>query len=302
MSGWTADDITDLSGKVAIVTGANSGLGFETVLALAGHGANVVLACRNLDKGRDAQSRILAAHPTALVELSELDLASLASIRSFVARFKTTHEKLDLLCNNAGIMAIPRRETEDGFEMQLGTNHLGHFALTGMLMDRLASGTKSRIVSVSSLFHATGKIRFDDIHSQRFYSKWLAYGQSKLANLLFAYELQRRLEAANSQVISVAAHPGYSNTNLQFAGTKAWSATFRVVNKVAQSPKMGALPTLYAATATNVHGGDFLGPDGIMELVGYPKKVKSSRRSRDRDDQRRFFELSEQLTGVQYAL
>lgn len=302
MSQWTASDIPDQAGKIIIVTGANSGLGFETALALAGRGAEVVMACRNLQRGQDALSRVRTAHPNAQVTLSELDLASLASIRAFAERFLAAHDRLDVLCNNAGIMAIPRRETADGFEMQLGTNHFGHFALTGLLLEALNTTPGARVVNVSSLAHHVGRMRFDDLQNRRFYSKWLVYAQSKLANLLFTHELQRRIDRANKSLLCVTAHPGYSSTNLQFQGTRAWSAAFRVFNQLAQTPAMGALPTLYGATAADVRGGDFFGPDGFMEAMGYPKRVRASRRARDAQTQERLFAVSEDLTGVRYAL
>lgn len=308
MTRWTATDIPDLTGKTAVVTGANSGLGYETALELAGHGARVILACRNLQKGDGALSQIQAEHSAADVELSELDLSSLASIRAFAERFDESHERLDILCNNAGIMAVPRRDTADGFEMQIGTNHLGHFALTGLLLDRLAAAPAGRVVNVSSVAHRLGKMRFDDLQSQRSYNRWLAYGQSKLANLLFTFDLQRRLEASDKRVIAVAAHPGYSSTNLQLAAPKMEGANlmgsfFKMSNSVfAQSAKMGALPTLRAATDPDVRGGDYYGPSGFMESQGPPKKVGSNARARDREAQRRLFDVSEQLTGVRYAL
>lgn len=301
MSRWTASDIPDQSGKVIVVTGANSGLGYETSLALARAGARVVMACRNMDKAQDAARRIRQAVSRAELELEQLDLASLASVRAFAERFP--HEALDVLVNNAGIMGIPRRETADGFEMQIGTNHFGPFALTGLLLDRLKQSGAGRVVTVSSIMHVPGKIRFDDIHGERFYERWLFYAQSKLANLLFAYELQHRIEAANESLLSAAAHPGYSATNLQFAAESIQSAAFSVLNRVAAQPAdKGALPSLYAATAPDVSGGDYYGPDGFMEISGHPKRVKSTRRSRDRQTQRRLWELSEELTGVRYDL
>lgn len=308
MTRWTANDIPDLTGKTAIVTGANSGLGYETALELAGHGARVILACRDLKKGDGALAQIQAAHGAADVELSELDLASLRSIRAFVERFASRHDRLDILCNNAGIMAIPRRETEDGFEMQIGTNHLGHFALTGLLLPSLAAAPAARIVNVSSLAHRLGRIRFDDLQSRRSYNRWLAYGQSKLANLLFTFDLQRRLDASTHPVLAVAAHPGYASTNLQLAAPKMENSNlmgslFALSNNIfAQSAKMGALPSLRAATDPDVQGGDYYGPRGFMEGQGLPKKVRANERARDRDTQRRFFDVSEELTGVRYTL
>jgi hypothetical protein len=304
---WTAADVPDQSGRIAIVTGANSGLGSETALALAAKGAHVVLACRDVTKAQSALETIRAASPGASVEVMALDLASLASIRAFAEAASTRHARLDLLCNNAGVMAIPRRRTADGFEMQLGTNHLGHFALTGLLLPRLLATPKSRVVSVSSSAHRPGKIHWDDLQFERSYRKWRAYAQSKLANLLFAYELDRRLRKAAASVISVAAHPGYAATNLQTVGARMEGA--RVFEKVfefgnrlfAQSAAMGALPTLYGATAPAVQGGDYFGPDGLSEMWGHPRKVGSTARSKDLADAARLWELSEKLTDVRFA-
>ncbi len=305
---WTADDIPSLMDKIAVVTGANSGLGYETALELARHGARVVLACRSLDKAATAEARIRAEVPNAELACAALDLASLASVRAFADGFCADHEHLDILCNNAGIMAIPRRETEDGFEMQLGTNHLGHFALTGLLLEPLFAAPAARVVTVSSLVHVVGKIRFDDLQSVRSYEKWLAYAQSKLANLLFTYELARRLEDAGQSTIAVAAHPGYASTHLQLAapemtGSSFTKSVFQLSNRTfAQTAAMGALPTLRAATAPEVRNGDYYGPSDLFESRGYPKRVRSNARSRDREAQRKLFEVSEELTGVRYGL
>src|SRR5271167_2998976 len=220
MARWTTDDIPPLAGRIAVVTGANSGLGFETALALARAGARVVLACRDEAKGGDALDRIRQAVPAADVRLDRLDLADLASVREFAADFSAGHGGLDLLLNNAGVMAIPRRETADGFEMQFGTNHLGHFALTGLLLDRLLARPGARVVTVSSTAAMIGRIRFDDLQGSRRYGKWTAYGQAKLANQLFALELDRRATDCGVDLVSVAAHPGYAATNLQAVGPR----------------------------------------------------------------------------------
>jgi len=305
---WTANDIPDLSGKTIIVTGGNSGIGYEAADQLAAHGAHVVLACRDVQKAQTAAETIRSRHLAAAIEIMELDLASLASVRAFAEAFRGRHQRLDTLCNNAGVMALPYRKTADGFEMQFGTNHLGHFALTGLLLDRLLAANAARVVNVSSGAHRAGKIRFDDLQWERGYRKWLAYGQSKLANLLFTYELQRRLRSAGASIISVAAHPGYAATNLQFVGPRmAGSSVMESLsawgNRVfAQSSAMGALPTLYAATAPDVQGGDYIGPDGMGEMRGHPKKVTSNARSRDAEVARRLWEVSERLTGVRYDL
>lgn len=304
---WTADDMPDLSGKTIIVTGGNSGIGYEAAKQLAHKGAHVVLACRDMDKARAAIASITSAHAAASLEAMPLDLARLESVRSFAAAFLAGHKALDVLCNNAGVMALPYRKTADGFEMQFGTNHLGHFALTGLLLDRLLATPGARVVNVSSGAHRMGAIRFDDLNWERGYRKWAAYGQSKLANLLFTYELQRKLAAAGASAISIACHPGYAATNLQTAGPRMEGSTWmeslsEFTNRVAaQSAAMGALPTLYAATAPDVSGGDYIGPNGFGEMWGYPKKVQSNGRSRDTAVAGRLWEVSEQLTSVRYA-
>ncbi len=303
---WSVDHLPDMTGRVVIVTGANSGLGLETTRGLAARGAHVVMACRDADKTRDAITAIRATDDCAKLEFLQLDLAHLMSVRNFAQQFSMRHQRLDILCNNAGVMALPLRRTEDGFEMQIGTNHLGHFALTGLLIDRIRETSGARVVNVSSLFHKYGKIRFDDLNWQRGYSRWPAYGQSKLANLLFTYELQRRFDRAGIDALSVASHPGYSATNLQFAGPRMENSilgklVMRVSNAlVAQPPEMGALPSLYAAGAADVDGGDFIGPDGRGEWRGYPTKVRSSRASHDEVAAGKLWRLSEELTGVSY--
>ena len=297
----------DLSGKTIIVTGGNSGIGYEAAQQLARKGSYVVLACRDMEKARAAIASITAAHREASLAALPLDLASLASIRSFASAFLAQHSALHVLCNNAGVMALPYRKTVDGFEMQFGTNHLGHFALTGLLLERLLATPGARVVNVSSGAHRMGAIRFDDLHWERGYRKWAAYGQSKLANLLFTYELQRKLAAGNANLISVACHPGYAATNLQLAGPRMAGATFmeslsQLANRyVAQSAAMGALPTLHAATAPDVRGGDYIGPAGLGEMWGHPKKVQSNRRSHDTAVAAKLWEISEQLTGVRYS-
>ena len=308
MAGWSVADIPDLTGKTVIITGANSGLGFEAATVLAGAGAQVVLACRDQAKGRAAEEQIRAAHPRAATALMPLDLSSLADIRRGADEILRTHPRIDVLMNNAGVMALPHRQTADGFEMQFGTNHLGHFALTGLLLERLRATSGARVVTVSSGAHRMGKIRFDDPHWRSGYSKWPAYGQSKLANLLFAYELQRRLAAAGADTISVAAHPGYAATNLQAAGPRMLGSSrlerlMEVANSLfAQSAAMGALPQIHAAVAPGVRGGQYIGPDGFGELWGHPRVVTSNRRSQDVEAARRLWALSEEMTGVTYPL
>ena len=303
---WTADDVSDLSGKTVVVTGGNSGLGYEASLQLARKGAHVVLACRDSDKARAALGRITSAHPAASIETMRLDLADLASVRTFAESFLATHRELHVLMNNAGVMAIPYRKTADGFEMQFGTNHLGHFALTGLLVERLLGTPAARVVNVSSTAHRMGRVRFEDLHAERGYSRWGAYAQSKLANLLFTYELQRRLDAKGADVISVACHPGWAETNLQFVGARMDGSSLmeylaRVANFfLAQSAAMGALPLLYAATAPDMCGADYVGPGGLGEAWGHPKKVRSSGRSHDRQAAAKLWEVSAALTGVRF--
>ncbi len=300
---WTTAEMPDQSGRTAVVTGGNSGLGLETVKALAAAGARVVLACRNIEKGEAAVGEIRAGNPDADVEVAELDLASLGSVRTFAQRVRADHPKLDILVNNAGVMAPPRGETTDGFELQFGTNHLGHFALTAQLIDAM-KGDDPRVVTVSSGAHRVGKIDFDDLQRTRRYNRWRAYGQSKLANLLFAYELDRRLRAADSPIKSVAAHPGYAATNLQFAAPPLLDRLVMTVSNrvIAQSAAMGALPQLYAASYPGLEGGTYVGPDGIGEQRGHPKPVGSSGAARDEESARRLWQVSEGLTGVVFEI
>ena len=297
---WTADQIPDQRGRIAIVTGANSGLGLVTARELARSGAHVVLACRNTAKGDAAAREIAATAPDARVDVSALDLGSLDSVRAFAERFRASHGGLDLLINNAGVMAPPRQTTVDGFELQFGTNHLGHFALTAHLLGLMQGGADPRVVTLSSNAHRYGRIGFDDLQSERRYRRWRAYGQSKLANLLFASELERRLRAAGSAVRSYAVHPGYAATNLQTTGPQRLDqALMRLTNRlVAQSAEMGALPTLYAATYPGLPGGSFIGPDGLAQQRGHPKLVTPSRAARDQEVARRLWTRSEELTGV----
>ncbi|MBW2313751.1 MAG: SDR family oxidoreductase [Deltaproteobacteria bacterium] len=303
---WTANDLPDLSGKTYLVTGANSGLGFETVKALAKAGGEVTLACRDLGKAGTAIDRIKAEAPTARIEARELDLASLDSIAKFAAAWGD--RPLDGLVNNAGVMALPLRRTADGFEMQLGTNHLGHFALTGRMLPRLLAAPGARVVNVSSTMHKFGHMNWDDLQSDKSYGKWRAYGQSKLANLLFTYEFQRRLEAAGADALTAASHPGYAATNLQATGPRMEGSGFLermapLVNRLAsQTADMGALPSIYAAGALGVKGGDYFGPDGFTGMWGHPKRVPSNKRSHDRGDQLRLWDASEELTGVRFEL
>jgi NAD(P)-dependent dehydrogenase (short-subunit alcohol dehydrogenase family) len=302
MPNWTAADIPDQTGRTAIITGANTGLGYETAVALAGQGARVVLAVRNLDKGKQAATRIAEAHRGATVELQELDLTSLASIRAAAEQLRADHDRIDLLINNAGVMWTPKSTTADGFELQFGTNHLGHFALTGLLLDRLQPVPGSRVVTVSSIGHRLrAAIHFDDLQWERSYNRVSAYGQSKLANLLFTYELQRRL-APRGTTAALAAHPGGSRTELTRNVPRLVAAVNAVLEPLYQGADRGALPTLRAATDPGVHGGQYYGPGGIGELRGYPKVVPSSDQSHDVKLQRRLWEVSEDLTGVVYPV
>ncbi len=300
---WNAGDIPDQTGRVAIVTGANSGLGLVTARELARAGAKVVIACRDTTKGDRAEAEIQAQVPGADLDVRALDLADLASVRGFVARLTGEHDSIDLLINNAGVMAPPRRLTVDGFESQFGTNHLGHFALTGLLLPTLMSAPKPRVVTLSSSAHRIGKMNFDDLQGERHYNNWRAYGQSKLSNLLFCFELARRATAAGTGLLSVAAHPGYAATNLQFAGPSAFyeKAIMAVTNRVlAQSADMGALPTLYGATVADLPSGTFVGPEGFLEQRGHPHIVTAISRAYNESDWRRLWEISEEMTGVTY--
>lgn len=308
MDNWTAEQIPSLAGKLAIVTGANSGLGYYTALELARKGAQVVVACRTKDKADVAMQDLHDAVPGAKLEFLSLDLADLASVRKFAETFGAKYPTLDILCNNAGVMALPFRKTADGFELQIGTNHLGHFALTGLLIGLLKRTPGSRVVNVSSLAHRwTRSLNLDDLNFEKGrYQKWDAYSKSKLANLLFTFELDRRLKKAGVAVTAAAAHPGYSATNLGFAGPALEkSVVGRVVMNLgntllAQKADQGALPTLYAATAPDIKGGDYIGPDGWRQLRGYPVKVGSRREARHPESALKLWNLSQTLTGVRY--
>jgi NAD(P)-dependent dehydrogenase (short-subunit alcohol dehydrogenase family) len=294
---WSAEDVPDQSGRTAIVTGANSGIGYETALALARKGARTVLACRDANRGRDAEQRLRAASPGADARFVPLDLGSLASVAEFAKRMEAEETKVDLLCNNAGVMMTPFARTAEGFELQLGTNHLGHFALTGRLFPLLRKAKAPRVVSVSSAMHYVGRIDFDDPNfERRKYNPGAAYGQSKLANLLFVRELARRLAKRNEPLIAAGAHPGSTRTNLQqHAPFLQW-----FVRYFSQEPPGGALPTLYAATAPDVQPGEYFGPGRMLEMWGPPKRGRSTPASKDPDAAARLWELSERLTGVAF--
>jgi NAD(P)-dependent dehydrogenase (short-subunit alcohol dehydrogenase family) len=292
---WTTQNIPDLTGKVAIVTGANSGIGFETAKELAAKGAEVVLACRNLDKANIAAKEIRSMVRKAKLGIIQLDLADLASVRDFADTFKGRYDSLDLLINNAGIMIPPFTKTADGFEVQFGANHLGHFALTGLLMNVILATPRARIVNLSSNAHRMGTIDFDNLNAEKGYQPANAYAQSKLANLLFTLELNRKLVEIDSDVIATAAHPGWTVTGLQ----KGFLHT--VSEWVGQKPEMGALPTLQAALDPDAGRNDYFGPSGFMEMRGYPRKVETSDSAKDTKLAKRLWVVSEELTGVNYT-
>jgi len=302
---WTEENVPDQSGRLAIVTGSNTGLGYDNARVLAARGAKVVMAVRDTAKGEEAAARIRTLTPGADVAVHKLDLGSLASVRAAGAELAAAYPRIDLLINNAGVMYPPKSTTADGFELQFGTNHLGHFALTGLLLKNLLPVDDSRVVVVASIAHKIkAKIDFDDLHwEKRSYDKVASYGQSKLANLMFAYDLQRRLAAAKSKTIAVAAHPGVAATELsrhvpgyELPGV-AW-----LFGKVLNTSEVGALATLRAATDPRVKGGQYWGPDGFREMRGYPELATSSEQSRDEAIQERLWTVSEELTGVTYPV
>jgi NAD(P)-dependent dehydrogenase (short-subunit alcohol dehydrogenase family) len=305
---WSADDIGDLTGHVTLVTGANSGIGYETAKALADHGAHVILACRDQEKGRRARDKLESELERSSLELLHLDLADLVSVRRAADTVLATHARLDLLVNNAGVMGTPYRQTADGFELQMATNHLGHFALTGLLLDRIVTTARSRIVTVSSHLHRIGHLRPDDVAGESFRSTWVAYGTSKLANLLFTFELDRRLRASGLPTQALAAHPGWTRSNL--AGSGAALGKSRVRRKLAratgstfgQSAAGGALPVLCAATSSSVHSGQYLGPAHLFGLSGPPRLATASRRARSPELAAALWGASEELTGVRYSV
>lgn len=307
MGKWTAADMPSLGGKVAVVTGASSGIGLETAAALAAAGAETVIGCRNAGRAEQAIEQIRARHPQAKISNLELDVANLASVRRFAASFSAQYPRLDILCNNAGSMTLPFSKTVDGYEVIFGTNHLGPFALTGLLLDSLSKTPGARVVAIGSLTHRRGDLRLDDLlWERRSYSKSGAYAQSKLANVLFAFELDRRLKQAGINAISLAAHPGYAATNIVYGGSvhgsdRLWNAMAGMGNALfAQPAMMGALPTLYAATAPGLSGGEYIGPDGFMQLKGHPTVVPCSAMARDAQLAKDLWSVSEQLTGVKW--
>lgn len=307
---WTPEDVPDLSGRVVVVTGANSGIGFDATRLFVENGAHVVLACRSTDRGENARREVLETDPPGSAEVMELDLASLESVRTFADRFLESHDRLDVLVNNAGVMFLPYRETEDGFQVQFGVNHLGHFALTGLLLDRLVeTDGESRVVTVASEYHQQGTLEdLEGIHEEANYGKYRAYGDSKLANVVFAYELQHRLLEAGHEVTSVVVHPGYADTDLQRRGPEQEGSRLKLWGMKAanalfgQSAERGAWPTVFAATHPGIHGGEYVGPGGIMNMRGSPEIQNSSDRSLEGDLAERLWERSEEWTGVEYGL
>jgi NAD(P)-dependent dehydrogenase (short-subunit alcohol dehydrogenase family) len=301
---WTADRVADQSGRSFIVTGASGGLGLETARQLAAHGARVLLAARSEGKGRDAVAKLKAANPGATVEFRALDLADLGSVRAFAGAVLGDGVPVDVLVNNAGVMYPPRRLTPQGFESQFATNHLGHFALTGLLFDRLRLGQDARVVTVTSSEHKGGSVHFDDLSGERSYSPRAFYQQSKFANVLFALELDRRVRAAGVPVRSVLAHPGYSSTNLQSSGpTGLVKQLMKLSNRLfAQSAEMGALNELYAAVDPAAESGKLYGPDGFGEMRGYPTELQPVASARNEETARRLWEISVRLTGITWEL
>jgi NAD(P)-dependent dehydrogenase (short-subunit alcohol dehydrogenase family) len=311
MTHWTAANMPPQHGKLAYITGANSGIGFHAALELARKGATVILACRDVAKAEAARSRIFAEVPTAQLEIAQLDLASLASVRAAAQSFLSTGRRLDLLINNAGIMALPeRRLSPDGFELQLATNHFGHFALTGLLLPSItqpSSAAPPRIVTVSSIAHRGATMDFSNLNWEHDYKPWPAYRRSKLANLLFGFELHRRLTRAQLAAMSVVVHPGVSNTNLFKAGPGSGRGPEAFlgplfIRLIGQSDAQGALPTLYAATAAEIESGHFYGPDGFREMRGYPVEVRAEAQAYDETLAAKLWQVSEELTGVRYSL
>jgi len=296
---WYSKDVPDQSGRVGIVTGASSGIGYETARILAEKNAKVIIAVRNPEKGNNALNKIKAGYSKADLSVMELDLADLKSVKQFAEVYKKEYKQLDLLINNAGVMIPPYSKTTDGFELQFGTNHLGHFALTGLLLDVVKKTAGSRIVNVSSMAHTQGNINFDDLNwEKRKYTPWKAYGDSKIANLYFTYELAKKLGSAKDTPLVVAAHPGWTATELQrHSGLMSF-----LNNLFAQKIEMGALPTLYAAVASDVKSGDYFGPSGFKEIRGYPKKVESNALSKDTAIAKKLWDISEELTGITYNL
>ncbi len=308
MKPWTAAELPPQTGRTALVTGANSGIGYQTALELARKGGSVLLACRNPAKAAEAAARIRVETPGAAVEVAELDVASLASVRAFAAAYAARGAALDVLVNNAGIMApLTRKVTAEGFEVQMATNHLGHFLLTALLLPALKRAQAPRVVNVASIAHKRGTMDFGDLMSERRYIPWSAYARTKLANLLFAHELRRRAEAAGSKVLSVAAHPGVARTRIVQNGMGGGKPTLvtRTVEwfmpLFSHSEAQGALPILYAAAMPDVRAGEYYGPHGFREMTGFPVRVRSTALSHDAETARRLWDESVRLTGADYS-
>ncbi|MCA1757620.1 MAG: SDR family NAD(P)-dependent oxidoreductase [Bacteroidales bacterium] len=295
---WDERSIPDLTGRNIIVTGANSGIGFEAAKAMAGRGATIVMACRNIEKSADAFDKVRQESHNDKVELMRLDLADLSSVREFAGEAREKFPLIDILVNNAGIMVPPYGRTIDGFELQIGTNHLGHFLLTGLLMENIVAAPGSRVVTVTSIAHFGGRINFEDINSETGYRRMGAYRQSKLANLLFSYELDRRLKEKEKETISVAVHPGVTSTSI----FKMPSWLERVKEAILMSSAKGALPTLMGATEPSLKGGEYIGPAGFRQSMGYPAILSSSNRSHDRQLALRLWELSEEMTSFRFSI
>ncbi|MFW9928826.1 MAG: oxidoreductase [Candidatus Thorarchaeota archaeon] len=309
---WTVDDIADLTGKIVVITGANSGTGFEATKILAKKGAHVIMGCRNEEKGKKALEEIKKELPESSIEYMHLDLSNLKSINEFTTNIKSKYKHVDVLLNNAGVMQTPHKKTEDGFELQIGINHLGHFALTGLLLDLIKATPEARVVTMSSTVHTMGKVDTTDLQFEngRKYDRTKSYSQSKLANLLFAYELDRKFKENNITAISVASHPGYAATNLQSSGlsldtglkAKFYRWTYKITNKViAQSAYMGSLPMVMAGVDNSVKGGEYYGPTGLLGQRGYPGKTKSNEKSHDVENAQKLWKISEELTKVHYS-
>ena len=301
---FRAEDVPSLTGKTVVVTGANSGIGFEAARVLAARGADLILACRSSERGQGAAARIRSTSPHARLEVRPLDLANLAAVREFARWLNDARPALHLLINNAGLMAIPRQTTVEGFEMQLGVNHLAHFALTGLLLPKLLATPDARVVNLSSQAHLIGRMRWDDLDGERSYHKWTAYGQSKLANLLFTFELARRLHARNATQRALACHPGYADTNLQHVGPSMEGSRLnqwmmKIGNRLmAQSAADGALPTLYAATAPAAQSGEYYGPSGLFGRAGPPAPLRAMAAAYDPASVQRLWQVSIERTGV----
>ena len=301
---WTLNNIPDLTGKTIVVTGANTGIGYESVKVFAQNGANVVMACRSVEKGEIARKQVVRLFPSSIIQVMELDLADLKSIHNFALTFKQSHAHLDVLLNNAAVMLVPYSLTKDGFENQMGTNHLGHFALTGILLDILKKSPKSRVVNVSSLSHKQGIMDFDNLlfENGKDFSAMKAYGRSKLSNLLFTYELQRFFDTKGIDCISVAAHPGVTNKNkTSLREAKLLMKIYKLLlSEIIQSPSMGALPEIRASVDPNVKGGEYYGPGGMLELSGHPALVQPKQTAFDTENAQKLWEVSEKLTSVKY--